>query len=271
MTKSILVLLLGVFFFSAIEAVVSESEGGSGLSLALASSPRSLSLEAMVGKWYEVASSRQVRKTFQRDCQCLASTFTIIKQNKLHLMNECLNKTTNKIVAANGTLTQVMPESYPGAFCLEFKTENKSGASVIEAQNEEKPKRGKLEEIKEKGTKKEGEEIKKGDTKKEIEGDVKQQHKEEEETKKEDTKKTKKEDLEKAIKNKHINFLVLKNVENKALLICGSSSELIWAVSRTATLDESILRSFNDEAKRLGFQTLVKSSPCPHPTAPATH
>jgi len=251
MIKSVLVLLFGIFLVSALESV--EVSGGK-FKLPLSASVRSLSLQSMSGKWFEAASSLQVQKIFQRNCQCLVSTFTIINNNKLHLVNECLNKTTNKIVAVNGTLTQVMPESFPGAFHMEFKSENKSGASVVEAQKEDKVKKGgKLEALKLKDVKKEGEDIKKGDV-----GVGKIDEGEE--------KNISKEDLAKMIKEKDINFLVLKNVENKTLLIGGPTSELIWVLSRTATLNESIFSSFNDEAKLLGFKPLVKALSCPDST-----
>jgi len=172
MTKTILLLLLGVFLVSALEtASVSTGEHGK-LSIPLSSSVRQLELDSLTGKWYEAASSRQVRKLFQRDCQCLTSTFKMIHKNEFRIMNECLNKTTNKIVAVNGSLTQVMAESYPGAFHMEFKSENKSGASVVEAQKEAvkegetKLKESNLKESKlsdSKDVKKEGTEIKKGD------------------------------------------------------------------------------------------------------------
>jgi len=264
MTKAVLV-FLGVFLLSACQAVLSETVGAGGkFVLPLSSSIRSLSLQAMAGKWYEAASSRQVRKIFQKDCQCLSSTFTMIQNDKLHIMNECLNKTTNHIVVVNGTLHQVMAESFPGAFCMEFESESKTGASVLDAQSEAKKEATKL---KEGGVKDAKEGIKLKDEKKEAgvkdakEGGVKtsdkKQSKEREETS------SKKEELARVVKEKNINFLVLKNVDNKALLISGPTSELIWVLSRTPTLDDSILSKFNDKAKRLGFEPLVKEESCP--------
>jgi len=271
---------LGVFLFSACQAVLSETVGAGGkFVLPLSSSIRSLSLQAMAGKWYEAASSRQVRKIFQKDCQCLSSTFTMIQNDKLHIMNECLNKTTNHIVVVNGTLHQVMAESFPGAFCMEFESESKTGASVLDAQSEAKKEATKLKEggvkdakegIKLKDEKKEagvkdakegGKDIKEGGVKT---GD-KKQSKEREETS------SKKEELARVVKEKNINFLVLKNVDNKALLISGPTSELIWALSRTPTLDDSILSKFNDKAKRLGFEPLVKEESCPEKAGTAHH
>jgi len=255
-------LLFGIFLVSAFESVSEPVEVSGTFKLPLSSSVRSLSLQSMSGKWFETASSRQVKKIFQKNCQCLTSTFTIHK-NKLHVVNECLNKTTDKIVAVNGTLTQVIPDSFPGAFHMEFKSENKSGASVVEAQKEDIVKKRKLGTLKLKvkendlDVKKEGEDIKKGDM--EV-GKIDDEQKKE---KVGEEKNINKEDLAKIIKEKDINFLVLKNVEDKTLLICGPTNELIWVLSRNTTLDESIFNSFNDEAKRLGFQSLVKSHSCP--------
>jgi len=204
MTKSVLLLLLGVVLVCAVETV-NEPVGDQ---LPVSSSVRSLSLPSLLGKWYQTALSQEVRNIFQMDCQCLVSSFkTLINKNKLLISNECLNKTTNKIVSVDLTLSQVMAETNPGAFHIDMKSENEGGAGVVEGQNESKIK----------------------------------------------------EDMSKIV---DINFLVLKNVENKALLIGGPSNELIWALSRTTILDEPIFRSFNDEAKRLGYHSLVKADPC---------
>jgi len=261
MTKSILLLLLGVFLVSALETVVSEpkpaEESVDKFSLPLTSSVRSLSLQSMVGKWYEVGSSQQVRKIFQKNCQCLSSTIKMAHNNILHILNECLNKTTNKIVAVNGTLTQVMAKSFPGAFHMEFKAENKSGSSVVETQNKDKieeevkvESKDKLQDKEtdvKKDVKKEGEELKKGNV-----------------GENEEKEKINKEELAKMIKDKDINFLLLKNVDNNTLLIGGPTSELIWIWSRKPVLDESIFRSCKNQAKRLGFQRLIKADSCPH-------
>jgi len=237
MIKSVLVLLFGILLVSSALEAVSKSEGegesidDKKLSEVMSSSVRSLSLNSLVGKWYEGASSQEVQTIFQKDCQCLTFTFTRISNDKLQIMNECLNKTTNKMVAVDGSLTRVIPE-FPGAFRMEFKSEDKNGAGVLENQKEDRTKKANVNVKKEKSEK--------------ISGAGKQQQ-----------------DLAKMIEEKDINFLVLKNVENKAMLIGGPSSELIWVLSRTPKLDDSILRSFNNEAKRLDFQPLVKSASCP--------
>jgi len=299
MTK-ILSVFLGVFLFSAIQAVMSETVVGSGggggkFVLPLSSSVRSLSLHSMIGKWYEVASSRQVQKIIQKDCQCLASTFTMVQKDKLHIMNECLNKTTNHAVVVNGTLRQVMVESYPGAFCMEFESESKVGANVLDSQREAKKEGGiKLKDEKVGGIKdvKEGikKDVKEGEIKKDSKegvkdikgggiktdvktgGDIKTDIKTGDDKKKQskelEEKTSKKEELARVVKEKNINFLVLKNVEDKALLISGSSGDLIWVLSRTPTLDDSIFRKFNDKAKGFGFEPLVKGEPCATPTEP---
>jgi len=231
-------LVFALLLVSAVCSLEQKKEGKMDLDHLVKSSVKKLPLTSMVGKWYDYAASKNVAELFQRDCECLTTNFVILDKdsNKLHIANECMNRTTRAIVSVNGTLTQLNPTQTPGIFHVSFKTEEKSGASVLKKIKEQHTKKEDSKDVR----KEDSQDVQKGDIQK---GDNIQKG-------------------ESEIVMREENFIVLQFVEDEAMLICGPSRNLIWVLSRKPNLSASTYETFVKEAKRLEFAHLQKTPIC---------
>jgi lipocalin len=217
---------------------------------------KDFNIRNLEGKYYEIASTKELHKTFQKGCICSTVDFKLLEQNKLHVTLNCKNQTDNKMAKAEGTWTMIQP----GAFRMEFiekksaptipaaainQTEKKEvaklgqqhgGAAAINASkpavggsgaaaghlDEKKPAAGHLEEKKQP-----------------VSGAVKQDEKK---------------PASGAAVHEEFDVAVLKMAEdNKHVLLAAPKLDAVWFLSRAKQLQQNVFTEFSNLAKNHGY------------------
>jgi len=82
--------------------------------------PKDLDMKKLVGKWFNVASSSAIHKSFiEGGCTCNELEFKTLSDDKLHVIAACQGK-DGKINSVKGTLTLVRPKENKSLFRIEF-------------------------------------------------------------------------------------------------------------------------------------------------------
>jgi len=250
MMRSLLFVLAIIALALAEQENIVKSESGQGPVNLLQDSIKELDLKKLEGKWYEIAASPIVHQTFEKGCDCLTTSFKPIQHSKFDVLNECYNRTTNKRVTVEGALTQLMADRHPGAFYIEFKQANTPGLNIVHAQKEKEQKENVKDNVKDQQTK---EPVKDSSATIKDLKDIKDL----------------KTGQESAIgqesmvgKGKEPNFLILKLVEDKAMLIAGSTVDAAWILARSQSLDRPLFKELMTFARAKGFSNMSHHTRC---------
>jgi len=251
MKPALLLLLVGALLCCAIQETSQLGGGGGSRLVSLSDSVSELRLTDLEGKWYEIAASKIIHKTFQKDCACIITNFALSKQqpNLLHLTSECRNRATNKIINVEANLNQLMAERYPGAFHIKFIESNAPGPSVVEAQKKVEKKVEKQQTL----------QSQKGEGELKVDADAKNPLTKEKIKIDESKKDTSQEHLIK----KKANFLIVQyDQKAEAMMIAGPTVDAVMIMSRQPNMDNNLYNRWVLFAKEKGFGSLSKSEPC---------
>mmetsp|Transcript_8889 Transcript_8889/g.14557 ORF Transcript_8889/g.14557 Transcript_8889/m.14557 type:complete len:209 (-) Transcript_8889:396-1022(-) len=61
----------------------------------------SLDIQKYIGRWYEIATSRFTRLTFEKDCTCVTADYQVLTNRSISVVNRC------RLLKPNGTLNKI--------------------------------------------------------------------------------------------------------------------------------------------------------------------
>jgi lipocalin len=203
---------------------------------------KKLSPSSLSGEWFEIGATPFVHQTFEKECLCHTTNFTLKSQQQqpqreqqqqqdkdkkvlFDIVDQCINATSGEKVVVRGTLEQLMSDKYGGVFHIQFGSGNAT-ADITKAQQKEQQKAKDDKDIKDKP---------KGENQKNL------------------TKET----------PTAPNFLILHlNEESGVMVVSGPTVDAVWIMSRRREIDEENLKKMKELIKSKGFADINKME-CP--------